>query len=223
MQPAHVNITLFPTGWIIRDWNNCLEGIAVREVVFIDRFSKGVDIVALHYANLDDRTRDLMRKEVDFDISRGTLYISPFLNERGRQKYPSLLKEAIQIHDDGWLANAFRLFDLINLLEEKRKPTGGITTEKVPITAPDTLAEGEFNRFYVRGLCLIAIEDGIPEVEIYRGKVVNRPRLESEIMIFKRLPAKSLLDDIRKSSGVEPALGLPPGPNSGLTARLPKN
>ena len=25
---------------------------------------------------------------------------------------------------------------------------------KVPVTAPQTLAEGEFNRFYIRGVCL---------------------------------------------------------------------
>ncbi len=99
--------------------------------------------------------------------------------------------------------------------KRKEKPV------RVPITAPDTLAEGEFNRFFVRGLCVKAIEDGIPEVEVYRGKQVNQPRPQSEAMIGKRISAKRLLDDLRVSQGVEPALGLPPGPNSGLTVRLP--
>lgn len=92
---------------------------------------------------------------------------------------------------------------------------------KVPVTAPDTLAEGEFNRFYARGLCARAIADGIPDVEVYRGKQVQRPRPESQSKIGNRINVKALLEDLRKSQGVEPALGLPPGPNSGLTVRLP--
>jgi len=40
-------------------------------------------------------------------------------------------------------------------------------------------------------------------------------------MIGKRKSAKTLLEELRKSQGVDPALGLPPGPNSDLTVRLP--
>ena len=109
----------------------------------------------------------------------------------------------------------------MNAIEQRRKPKGGFTTTQIPVTAPDTLAEGEFNRFYARGLCTRAIEDGIQEVEVYRGKQVSQPRPESEAMIGKRLSARAILEDIRRSPGVEPALGLPPGPNSGLTVRLP--
>ena len=45
---------------------------------------------------------------------------------------------------------------------------------------------------------------------IYRGKEVQQPRAESQAMIGKRINAGALLDDLRKSPGVEPALGLPP-------------
>jgi hypothetical protein len=40
-------------------------------------------------------------------------------------------------------------------------------------------------------------------------------------MVGKKISAIALLGDLRKSQGVEPALGLPPGPNSGLTICLP--
>jgi hypothetical protein len=40
--------------------------------------------------------------------------------------------------------------------------------------------------------------------------------------INTKISAKLLLDDLRNSSqGVDTALGLPPGPNSGLSAKLP--
>jgi len=177
--------------------------------------------MALIYENLDARTRQFMLKEVELDISRGTLYISPRLNEQGLESYTSLLKEAIQSHDDAWLAGELRRLSCMNAVGKRKTKSGGYIPVKVPVNAPDTLAEGEFNRFYARGLCARAMEDGIQEVEVYRGKQVDQPRPESEAMIGKRISAKRLLEDLRTSQGVEPALGLPPGPNSGLTARLP--
>ena len=179
--------------------------------------------MALHYENLDDRTRRFMLQEIELDISRGTLYISPRLNDQGIKNYESLLKEAVESHDDAWLADELRRRGYLKAFERRRKPKGGFTTARVPVSAPDTLAEGEFNRFYVRGLCLRAIEEGIGEVEVYRGKPVRQPRPESVTMIGKRIPAQALLQDLRESPGVEPALGLPPGPNSGLTVRLPQD
>lgn len=176
--------------------------------------------MALSYENLDERTRQFMLEEIDLDVSREALYISPRLNEQGVQNYLSLLKEAVRHHEDAWLASELRRLGYMRAFEERRKPKGGFTTAQIPVTAPDTLAEGEFNRFYVRGLCIRAMEDGIQEVEVYRGKEVGQPRPESEAMIGKRISARALLEDLRQSQGVEPALGLPPGPNSGLTVRL---
>jgi len=173
--------------------------------------------MALIYENLDARTRQFMLREAEMDISRGALYISARLNQQGIEGYAYLLKESIQSHDDEWLASELQRLGYMNTTESRKgKPV------RVPITAPETLAEGEFNRFYVRGLCIRAMDDNITEVEVYRGKQVNNPRSESESKIGKRISAKTLLEDLRKSLGVEPALGLPPGPNSGLTVRLPR-
>lgn len=177
--------------------------------------------MAFHFANLDDRTRSYMVKEIELDIASNKLYVSPRLNEAGVREYPGLLREAAQSHDESWLANQVRSRSLLKTHEERNKPKGGTTIAQVPITAADTLAEGECNRFYARGLCARAVGDGLNEVEVYRGKQVLQPRRESEAMIGRRISAQSLLQDLRVSQGVEPALGLPPGPNSGLTVRLP--
>lgn len=175
--------------------------------------------MSIRYESLDGSVRAAMIRELERDRADGTLYISPRLTEAGAQAWPEILREAFERHDDTWIASTLRSRGLIRTQEQRRKPKGGFTTANVPHTAPDTLAEGEFNRFYARGLCADVLASGGTEVEVYRGKEVLNPRPESEAMIGRRLSAQSLLDDLRTAQGVEPALGLPPGPNSGLTVR----
>ena len=177
--------------------------------------------MALHYENLDESTRSFMLNEVDSDLSHGKLYISERLNELGKQNYASLLQESIEHHNDSWLAQQLRIRDYMEDYEQYKK-RGSDFTRRIPKTAPETLGEGEFNRFYARGLCVRVIEEGMNQVEVYRGKLVSQPRSKSQAMLGKRLSAEALLKDLRESSGVEPALGLPPGPNSGLTVRMVK-
>ena len=175
--------------------------------------------MGIFYENLDQRTREFAIREPDLDISNGRLYISTRLNLSGQANWSSILKKAIQSYDDDWLAG-----QLLNrgymATKAPRTRSGKTTMVNVPKIANKTLAESEFNRFYARGLCLRAIEDGIPDVEVYRGKQVREPRPESQAMIGRRIAPKVLLDDLRKHIGVELALGIPK-PNSGLTFRLP--
>lgn len=175
----------------------------------------------LNYKHLDTRTRTLMLAEISRDIDAGTLYLSDNLSEQGCADYPSLLRGAAQNGNDATLAGV-----LLNCLNSHEKPrrlkSGGYS--KPPVmrsNAHEMLAEGEFNRFYIRAICLRAIEDGINEVVVYRAKEVANARSASEQMIGRYVPTKSLLDDLRAHPGVDTALGLPPGPNSGLCVCLP--
>lgn len=177
--------------------------------------------MAIQYKNLDDQTRKFMLKELKMDVKEGTLYISPRLNFNGKSNWAILLEDAIVGHNDDWLAAQLNEQRYMESDEERRLQSGKITTAKVPVNAPETLAEGEFNRFYARGICARAIAEGISEVVVYRGKQVQKPRQESQAMIGRKIDPQALLEDLRKSQGVEPALGIPPGPNSGLTISLP--
>ncbi len=177
--------------------------------------------MVMNLVNLDQKTRDLMVKEINQDIAASRLYMSPRLNASGQSQYPALLKKAAQSHDETWLAQQIRIEGLLNTTETKKTPSGGITTAKVPVTAPDTLAEGEFNRFYCRGMCARAIEEGKQQVRVYRAKPVSNPRPESQAKVGTLVDAHKLLNDLRTSQGVEPSLGIPPGPNSGLSVQLP--
>ncbi|WP_081613348.1 hypothetical protein [Xanthomonas sp. SHU 199] len=177
--------------------------------------------MALNYENLDSRTRENMSSEIAHDVASGVLYISSRLTAEGAKAWPALLAQAADSHDDSWLAAQLQARGYLRSHEERRTPKGGVTVAKVPVTANTTLAEGEFNRFYARGLCQRAIADGQRSVVAYRARHSENPRPESEAIIGKHLEPDALLQDLRTSSGVEPALGLPPGPNSGLSVRLP--
>jgi hypothetical protein len=133
-----------------------------------------------------------------------------------------MMLESAKSGSDATLSLEITRFNRLSITAERRKPGGfGITTYRIPPTAPDTMSEGEFNRFYVRALCRRAIEENIPTLIIYRAKSVVKPRTDSELKIGTSVNPGQILQDLRTSPGLEPALGLPPGPNSGLSAKLP--
>ena len=177
--------------------------------------------MSLELLDLDAATRVHMRAELERDMESGNLYLSRYLSEAGRTRYPGLLQEALETGDDETLSVALSEQGLFLESYERRKPRGGITIARVPYTAPLTLAEGEFNRFFLRGLCLRAQAEGPANmIEIYRARPSTNPRSASEAMIGVKLPPDALLADLRNSIGVDTALKLPPGPNSGLSGRL---
>lgn len=177
--------------------------------------------MGLNYLNLDAATRSSMVDEIDHDINKGCLYISENLTPEGESEYPALLRSAASGGTDNSLAD--RIKPLLKSHEKPRKlKSGGFSAPPIMrINAHEMLAEGEFNRFYVRAVCLRAIQAGVETVEVYRAKSVQTARAESEAKIGKHVSAKSLLDDLRANPGVDTALGLPAGPNSGLSVRLP--
>ena len=177
--------------------------------------------MSLYYVNLDDRTRQLMLDEVQYDIAHNQLHISPFLSGQGQRDYVNLLRDAIQSGTDESLAENLRSHRRISRTLPRRQPKGGYAIAAAPNNAAETLAESEFNRFYIRGLARRAIEEGIPELVIYRAKPVQSPRPESEALIESTLSAEELLADLRSHPDEPPALGVPSGPNSGLSVRLP--
>jgi len=178
--------------------------------------------MALYFENLDDRTRQLMLDEMEYDIAQNQLHISPFLSGQGQRDYANLLREAIQSGNDETLAQNLREHRRILKTLPRRNPKGGYSIAATAENAAEVLAESEFNRYYIRGLARRAIEDGISELVIYRAKPVRNPRPESESRVETALSPEELLADLRAHPGDEPpTLGVPSGPNSGLSVRLP--
>ncbi len=176
----------------------------------------------LYLENLDDRTRRLMLAEMDYDIAHNQLHISPLLSGQGQRDYPNLLRQAILEGNDATLAQALRLHRRLIRTQPRRSPKGGYSLASTPENAAEVLAEGQFNRYYIRALARRAIEDGLPALIVYRARPVRNPRPASEDLVETALPPADLLEDLRQYPGDEPtALGVPAGPNSGISVRLP--
>lgn len=171
--------------------------------------------MALNFKDLDPITRDYMIREIDFDLQEGNMYVSGRLTETGRTVYPDLLKEYAQNGDDEEFAQ--KLKEYMAAKELAKKPRGAGYIEKdVPHTANETLAEGEFNTYYIRGLCARVIEEKEGQLEIYRAKEVYDPRPESQALLGQTVDASKLLSTLRDPASRFKAI---PKPNSGLSVR----
>lgn len=171
----------------------------------------------MNLVDLDAETRVHMRAEVQRDLDAGTLYISDRLNVQGVSEWPDLLFDAVDSGDTATLMGQLSR----RLKTQEPYVRSGVTRFRaVPHTAAETLAEGEFNRFYIRAICARAVAEGSAAVEVYRAKAVRNPRPESTARIGVLMDPQALLDDLRQNNHIDTALGVPAGPNSGLSVRL---
>lgn len=174
--------------------------------------------MGLLFHHLDDTTRPLMLSEIKKDDSTGKIYISNYLNEIGCLRWLPFLKQAAESGTDDSLADTLRRANCFKVKVERKKPMGGTTLVFVPVTAAQTLAESQFNMYYIRAIALRAIDMG-QGLLVYRAKEVEVPRSESELMIGRTLDARVVLEVLRETRGVEPSIHIPM-PNTGLTVRL---
>ena len=149
--------------------------------------------MGIHYENLDEVTRQFMLQESKL----GGHYISPRLTEAGKQAWQSLLEGGIKNHDDDWVAR--EILACGHMQSQEQYTRNGITrTRSINIPhAALQLAEGEFNRYYLRGLCVRAKCEGKDFLIVYRGKAVSQPRAESEQKIGTPVSVDILLETLR--------------------------
>lgn len=172
--------------------------------------------MALAFRNLDEITRQYMATEITNDLAGGTLYFSSRLNPSGVAGWGALLAEAARVNNDDWLAVELVRLNLLNTTEVRHYSSGKSSSAKVPSNAHEVMGEGEFNRFYMRGMCLRAIAGGDRPV-VYRARDSRFPRPESERLIGQTLDPTSLLAALRASPDTNGAL---PNPNSGISIYL---
>lgn len=161
-----------------------------------------------------------MLAELGLDITNNKTYINPFVKRDRGPRYLELLRAALASGSVETFAAAIAANDL---LIEKHTYTkqGRLIEARVPATFNVTLAAGEFNRYYMRAICRLALQEGKPNTEIYRAKAVKTARLEKDDRLGRCIEPQALLSDLRQTSFESPsAFGLG-GPNSGLSIRIP--
>lgn len=170
-------------------------------------------MASFNFQNLTDSVRDKMLSEVEMDIANENLYVSGRLNQTGIEQYSVFLKESIKDGNEETLEAS--LIDN-DCLKKTEVHNGKIN--KVPSNSAKLIAQSEFNRFYIRAICLEAIESGIEYVEVYRSRESSYSRPESEAMIGRQINPNKLLEDLRVSIGVTPKIL--PDINSGLSVKI---
>lgn len=177
-------------------------------------------MTGFNFPQLDDATRRLMRDEFVEDREHNRVYLGKRLNEAGERVYLAALEQSVEGGTPDGLQQALEPVpgDLwipgITAKNGRRSPT--------PRTAAQTLAEGEFNRYYMRAICRRAIDDGNGQVRVRRAKAVTNPRSDRTVRVDEGdiLDAQAVLDDIRRHPGEDTDLGVPRGPNSGLSLEV---
>ena len=168
-----------------------------------------------NFENLDQKTRQYMLLEAQEAIRTSQLNYSKRFTKQGIERYPQLLLEAIQNGNEQTLAAALKQQECFNSHEKQ-----GAVTLKVPDNAQLIFAEGEFNNFYMRGVCHRAFGEGLM-VEIYRAKAVATPRSASKLIEGNLEDPRRVLLLIKNSlDGSKRGGGMPAGSNSGLSVRL---
>src|SRR5882672_8344012 len=107
--------------------------------------------------------------EINQNIADGVLVLSKRFTDAGNIGYPSLLRSAATDYDEAWLGE--RLIGSFNAME-----LSAGRWKKVGRNASTLFAQGEFNRFYCRGLCLYAKGNPGNSIRIYRARQSSNPR-----------------------------------------------
>jgi len=176
--------------------------------------------MTLELVNLDACTRRFMLAEFQADVAAGILYLSSNLSEEGRARYPGLLRRAIESGTEATLARDLNTPGTIELSERWKKPGATDPSEAVTATAV-LLAEREFHRFYMRGLCQRAIHLSVPCLVLYRAKPAAMARTHDAAMVGVKITATSLLEDLSGPFRLQPPHGLPQCRDPGMSVRLP--
>jgi hypothetical protein len=174
--------------------------------------------MAFQFHELTPAVRRLMLDELYEDMAQGRMVYSRRLRPDAEREWDGLLDEAIQGRNEAWLAHQLTRADILKSHEERHLANGTVVQAKVPWTAAQMMAEGEFNRYYARAICRLAKERGLTYVEVYRAKPVLTPRRRSQRFVGTLFHAETLYLDLRAHPDGSSALGLL-APNSGLSVR----
>lgn len=158
----------------------------------------------MHFHNLDNDTRRLMSQELARDINDDNVYLSTRLTEYGKSRWTHILGGVFSLGSTDLLAECLGAAGVLETSETYTR-AGQTKRRAMPKNAADTLAHGEFNRYYMRALCLQALADPFRSLalEVCRVKQVQSPREESQARIGDQVDPAEMLSYLRQVPGRE--------------------
>jgi hypothetical protein len=175
--------------------------------------------VTLDLTHLDPCTRQFMLAELNADLAEGSLFRSPQLSDEGLKRYQALLRAAILDGTDASFAEALSAQDAVKPPSRWQHPRE-VGPGEALADVTSRLAEREFHRFYIRGLCRRALDQGVETLVIYRARPADPGRTPANAMIGVRIAVSSLLEDLRGTFPSLPPHGLPQCRDPGLSVRF---
>ena len=172
----------------------------------------------LMYENLDPTTRRFALEELDWDEEHHRAHVPDRVRPEAQKEYLARLRDALRYYDDQWLED--HVDELLVDFETRKTRSGGQATARIPTGAARMIAEGDFNRYYMRGVAARAAADGRQVVEVYRARLSLEPRTASSELEGTRITATDLLNELRGLSGEAPTISRLGKPNSGLSVRM---
>ncbi len=172
-----------------------------------------------NFENLNDETREHIVEALREAETSGNLYYGPHLKESARERFAALLKEAAEGHDGHWLGEQLNRQELMNKTEKHRTKAGKEVIQKMPAEAAENLAEGQFNRFYMLGLCEWAEFNGVTHLQVYRAKKLESPRPEAEYMVGKLIPVDDIESQLKERD--QSLYSMLADASAGLSVRIP--
>lgn len=180
---------------------------------------------AMHFHNLDNGTRQLMAQELARDIDDNNVYLSSRLTDYGKNRWTDILRGVFAIGSTYLLADCLSENGALDT-DETYTRAGQTKRRAMPKNAAETLAHGEFNRYYMRALCLRALADPYRSLalEVCRVKRVQSPREDSQARIGTQVDPAEMLAYLRQMPGREhpesPDFSWLRRPHTGLGLRL---
>lgn len=147
------------------------------------------------------------------------------LSRAGWAAYPSLVSEALENHDIGWLAMKLRAQHHWVRRDVQHRRTGPVQITVNPEDEAAKLAYGEFNTAYVRGVLTVAIEEGITVCTIVRAGRAAVPRWECSCMEGAVVSCEAILAGHRayaKGQAQGSEISIPSAPNCHHTVYVPQ-
>jgi len=161
------------------------------------------------FKNDNEETKQLMMREFLDDCSNGRVYFGERLKKSKQVIYQDLFKQAIENMD--LESFVIKLYDS-EFWEEFEVDKNGVQKKINTERAAIILAEGEFNRLYIRAVCLAA-EEKKQKVTIYRFRDSKTPDPVSEAKIGTSYDPKTIYDDVKNNLETKYL----PRPSSGIS------